>query len=1086
MALFHVFNTVDNRRTGVPMAGVNVRAKFDGTDTIAPIYSDQDGTAFDPANICTTDDDGMFSFYIDAGEYTLEFLVGSVVIKSVPDFRPAEVGPSGPANSSYATTAELESADIANVSAILAEVGKAGTFTTRDYADFTAEVAADTGKVNYIRSVFAPTKVWVRTSILSAAAGQIGAASGLTVDGELAAKATLSGVARTATHLGTFTGSTIPDSATVKAALQAVETAVENTTGNAATKTNATAIGIAATDANMGAYTSPILPDNQTAKENIAAAAASIEGRTHKSIKSDYGAAGDGSTDDTAAFAAAASDGGNVFVPSGAYMIDYISGIDTPLHLHLADGAIIKQRVPSSPATTLDANWGLFEFVAGAEGSSIVGGMLDGNRAALAPYYKGHTRLGQDNHWWAVRTAFVDDFLLKDITIKNVMNEGFYFFGGERCRALNVKVLDSGVLCNAQGNNAYSTGWVLDVYGENIGNVVGGTAYYFFQHGCVIHQLDGPNINVRMVNFYGSANITPIPSTDTNTGGGKEPIPLAISMYKIKRVKGRAYVNGYSGDGVCTAIDLNAITGFDLELTSFDVEAGVNSNTLQDGELMLDLDGNWRADSGFARPGLFATYGGVYDISGAGLAGETTASNTTNNVTVRGKVRRFGIGVTDQGSNITYAPGFDASGNLTDGAQLVGPTGISNPFPASRSRPNGGRKVIGIKARFNGQTGIVYTRGTGDVIRDNDLRDNGQQSGSRVSPYNLWVLADSGQGEYLTIAGNNVDASPVVIDTDGLSYVPGAATAAPANSRYDVNGVFNYVYPFILRNPSNFAVGQFVRLKNVLSGPADVTGKIIDISGDVVTVAFIGAQAFVATSNLDTLTGTGTTSGTTLTGVGTLFASEIDFPVYVKSGSEYRRIAYVNSNTSAVIDSAFTSNLSGAAIQVIRGNVEGGVYQPTHGYVVNDQVTVGPLLLRDNKAKNIPNQIHASSFPGLDEGSRFEVDYSLTMTGTTLDNVIVTGLPAYCQVQNTRINFDTAITGLAGSLAVQVKDNGSLISTPISTWTGFTSGTKHYGPTPEAPALKTTAGSVHFVSGSGNPSGTLTARLTLQKFAYAG
>ena len=277
MALFHVFNTVDNRRTGVPMAGVNVRAKFDGTDTIAPIYADQDGAAFNPANVCTTDADGMFSFYIDAGEYKLEFLVGSVVIKSVPDFRPAEVGPSGPANSSYATTAELESADTANVSAILAEVGKAGTFTTRNYADFTAEVAADTGKVNYIRSAFAPTKVWVRTSILSVAAGQIGASSGLTVDAELAAKATLTGVARTATHLGTFTGSTIPDNVSTKAALQAVESAVENTTGNAASKVNATAIGVAATDANMGTSPGAILSDNGTAKQWFQESEAAIE-----------------------------------------------------------------------------------------------------------------------------------------------------------------------------------------------------------------------------------------------------------------------------------------------------------------------------------------------------------------------------------------------------------------------------------------------------------------------------------------------------------------------------------------------------------------------------------------------------------------------------------------------------------------------------------------------------------------------------------------------------------------------------------------------------------------------------------------
>ena len=76
-------------------------------------------------------------------------------------------GDTGPANSTYSTTAALEAAAVANVSAILAETGKAGTFTIRDYADFMAQVAADTSKLNFIRSTANPAKVWVRNTILS-------------------------------------------------------------------------------------------------------------------------------------------------------------------------------------------------------------------------------------------------------------------------------------------------------------------------------------------------------------------------------------------------------------------------------------------------------------------------------------------------------------------------------------------------------------------------------------------------------------------------------------------------------------------------------------------------------------------------------------------------------------------------------------------------------------------------------------------------------------------------------------------------------------------------------------------------------
>ena len=279
MALFHVFNEVENSQTGVPVAGVQVVARFTGSQTIAPIYANDNGDAFTPANYCITDSTGMYSFYIDAGEYDLDFKIGGQLIRTVEKFRPAEVGPAGPANSTYTSTLALEGSDVANISAILSEAGKAGTFTIRDYPDFTAQVAADTGKVNYIRSTSDNTKVWVRTSILSDQAAKVGTAGGSTVETELAAKAAALGVAATATHLGAFTGSTIPDNQTAKQALQALETAVENTTGNAATKSNATAIGIAATDANMGAYTSPSVPDNQTAKQNIEALGAAVDAR---------------------------------------------------------------------------------------------------------------------------------------------------------------------------------------------------------------------------------------------------------------------------------------------------------------------------------------------------------------------------------------------------------------------------------------------------------------------------------------------------------------------------------------------------------------------------------------------------------------------------------------------------------------------------------------------------------------------------------------------------------------------------------------------------------------------------------------
>ncbi|MEJ7933673.1 hypothetical protein WG907_05280 [Sphingobium sp. AN558] len=118
----------------------------------------------------------MYSFYMEARDlYRLRLYHGGTLYKEIENFGPSVIeGPTGPANSSYATTSDLASALTSNLSAILAEPGKAGTFTVREYADFAEAVAADTEQVNFIRSAGTPSQVWVRTSILSFGAGQTG------------------------------------------------------------------------------------------------------------------------------------------------------------------------------------------------------------------------------------------------------------------------------------------------------------------------------------------------------------------------------------------------------------------------------------------------------------------------------------------------------------------------------------------------------------------------------------------------------------------------------------------------------------------------------------------------------------------------------------------------------------------------------------------------------------------------------------------------------------------------------------------------------------------------------------------------
>lgn len=81
---------------------------------------------------------------------------------------------------------------------------------------------------------------------------------------------TLSGVAGGSTHLGTFTGSTIADNQTVKASLQALETAVEAAEESTAITGVYTGIlGVSDGDADLGTFTGSTIADNRDVKEAL-------------------------------------------------------------------------------------------------------------------------------------------------------------------------------------------------------------------------------------------------------------------------------------------------------------------------------------------------------------------------------------------------------------------------------------------------------------------------------------------------------------------------------------------------------------------------------------------------------------------------------------------------------------------------------------------------------------------------------------------------------------------------------------------------------------------------------------------------
>jgi hypothetical protein len=171
-------------------------------------------------------------------------------------------------------------------------------------------------------------------------------------------------------------------------------------------------------------------------------------------------------------------------------------------------------------------------------------------------------------------------------------------------------------------------------------------------------------------------------------------------------------------------------------------------------------------------------------------------------------------------------------------------------------------------------------------------------------------------------------------------------------------------------------------------------------------------------------------------------------------------------------------------LQVVRADVETGIVKAVSGLNVNGNVTVGPMLIRDNVAYNVDNFINAASFPGIAAGSRFDVTYSLAMTGTDLSNTLVTGLPAWTQVSAVKLLNVTAVTGVSGSVNVTVNNSGgTVIATPVTGAT-LTLAAVNRGAIPECPAFGSVGGSIRFVSSAGNPTGTVRVQTTMNKLVW--
>ena len=155
----------------------------------------------------------------------------------------------------------VEAAEESSDFATLAGVGTSDTNLTT----FTGTTISDNGS---IKAGMQELETAVETKLDASAHTQ----ASLSVDHLI----TLSGVADSADDLGTFTGSTITDSSTIKTALQELETAVENAEESTQIGVNTdnindinSTVGTSAGDTNIGTFTGSTISDNGTVKAGM-------------------------------------------------------------------------------------------------------------------------------------------------------------------------------------------------------------------------------------------------------------------------------------------------------------------------------------------------------------------------------------------------------------------------------------------------------------------------------------------------------------------------------------------------------------------------------------------------------------------------------------------------------------------------------------------------------------------------------------------------------------------------------------------------------------------------------------------------
>jgi hypothetical protein len=239
------------------------------------------------------------------------------------------ISDSGGSNSTLSTElGSLRSADTGLQSELDATqagagLGAGGAYTANGSANYIASVATLQAADNAL-----DTQAKVNADAISTEASRAAAAEAAN-EVHIDKMVTLSGVAKDAEHLGTFTGATIADSSVVKVALQSLETGLETEASRAAAAEAANEVhidkmvtlsGVAKDAENLGSFSGSVIADNQTVKVALQSLETGLETESSRAAAAE--AANEVHIDKMVTLSGVAKDAENLGSFSGATIAD--------------------------------------------------------------------------------------------------------------------------------------------------------------------------------------------------------------------------------------------------------------------------------------------------------------------------------------------------------------------------------------------------------------------------------------------------------------------------------------------------------------------------------------------------------------------------------------------------------------------------------------------------------------------------------------------------------------------------------------------------------------------------------------------